>query len=95
MIGSSSSLSNVKIIIDKVALTDARVLITGSNGLLGQNLLELFLKDPENYKVVGFSRGENRSGRTDFEYHEIDITNQQLLEEKIKQIKQPIDADCL
>ena len=64
-----------------------KILITGSNGLLGQNLLELFLKDPENYKVVGFSRGENRSGRTDFEYHAIDLTNQQLLEEKIKQIQ--------
>ena len=64
-----------------------KILITGSNGLLGQNLLELFLKDTEKYQVVGFSRGENRSGRTDFDYHEIDITNKQLLAEKTKQIR--------
>lgn len=64
-----------------------KILITGSNGLLGQNLLELFLKDTEKYQVVGFSKGENRSGRTDFDYHEIDITNKQLLAEKTKQIR--------
>jgi len=64
-----------------------KILITGSNGLLGQNLLELFLKDTEKYQVVGFSRGENRSGRTDFDYHEIDISNKQLLAEKTKQIR--------
>jgi len=64
-----------------------KILITGSNGLLGQNLLELFLKDTEKYQVVGFSKGEIRSGRTDFDYHEIDITNKQLLAEKTKQIR--------
>ena len=31
-----------------------KILITGSNGLLGQNLLELFLKDPENYQSRWF-----------------------------------------
>ncbi|WKD86245.1 dTDP-4-dehydrorhamnose reductase [Polaribacter huanghezhanensis] len=64
-----------------------KILITGSNGLLGQNLIELFLKDTKNYEIFGFSRGENRSGRTDFEYQDIDITNQQLLAKKTKQIK--------
>jgi dTDP-4-dehydrorhamnose reductase len=64
-----------------------KILITGSNGLLGQNLIDLFLKDTKNYEIFGFSKGKNRSGRTDFEYHALDITNQQLLEEKTKQIK--------
>jgi dTDP-4-dehydrorhamnose reductase len=64
-----------------------KILITGSNGLLGQNLTALFLKDKNNYEIVGFSRGKNRSGRTDFEYHNLDITNKQLLAEKIKKIK--------
>ncbi len=64
-----------------------KILITGSNGLLGQNLITLFLNDTKNYEIFGFSRGENRSGRTDFEYHDIDITNKKLLEEKATQIK--------
>ncbi|NVK52705.1 MAG: dTDP-4-dehydrorhamnose reductase [Flavobacteriaceae bacterium] len=64
-----------------------KILITGSNGLLGQNLLELLLKDKDNYEVVGFSRGANRSGRTDFEYQDIDITNKELLVASILKIK--------
>jgi dTDP-4-dehydrorhamnose reductase len=63
-----------------------KILITGSNGLLGQNLIALFLKDKKNYEIFGFSRGENRSGRTDFEYQNIDITNKDLLIEKAVQI---------
>ncbi|WP_347173840.1 SDR family oxidoreductase [Polaribacter uvawellassae] len=63
-----------------------KILITGSNGLLGQNLIDLFLKDKNNYEIFGFSKGENRSGRTDFEYQTLDITNKQLLAEKAKQI---------
>ena len=56
-----------------------KILITGSNGLLGQTLTNLLLKEPDTYEVIGLSRGENRSGRYDFEYHSIDITNQQSL----------------
>ncbi len=63
-----------------------KIIITGSNGLLGQNLIDLFQKDKTRYEIFGFSRGENRSGRADFEYHNIDITNKQLLVEKTKQI---------
>ena len=60
-----------------------KVVITGSNGLLGQNVLSLLLKEKERYSVFGFSRGVNRSGRTDFEYVDIDITNQKHLREKL------------
>jgi len=63
-----------------------KIIITGSNGLLGQNLIDLFQKDKTRYEIFGFSRGETRSGRADFEYHNIDITNKQLLVEKTKQI---------
>ena len=45
-----------------------KIIITGSNGLLGQNLLNLFLSEKKKYKIFGFSKGKNRSGRTDFEY---------------------------
>ncbi len=60
-----------------------RIVITGSNGLLGQSLVNLFLETPEKYQVIGFSRGENRSGRSDFEYVSIDITDSEKLFEKL------------
>jgi dTDP-4-dehydrorhamnose reductase len=56
-----------------------KVVITGSNGLLGQSLLNLLLKDTQKYQVFGFSTGENRSGREDFSYTSIDITNEIIL----------------
>ncbi len=56
-----------------------KILITGSNGLLGQTLLNLLAKESDTYEVIGLSRGENRSSRNDFEYHSIDITNQQSI----------------
>jgi len=37
-----------------------KILITGSNGLLGQSLLDLYLKEKEEYQVIALSRGENR-----------------------------------
>ncbi|MGB1043154.1 MAG: SDR family oxidoreductase [Tenacibaculum sp.] len=61
-----------------------KVVVTGSNGLLGQTLVSLLLKEKSKYSVIGFSRGENRSGRGDFEYVSVDITDKTLLEEKLK-----------
>lgn len=51
-----------------------KVLITGCNGLLGQTLLNLLLRDKERYQVVGVSRGPNRTNRDDFIYESLDIT---------------------
>jgi len=56
-----------------------KIVITGSNGLLGQTLVNLLSKSSEEYQVYGLSRGENRSGRTDFEYYSVDITNEDQL----------------
>ncbi|WCC41816.1 SDR family oxidoreductase [Tenacibaculum finnmarkense] len=56
-----------------------KVVITGSNGLLGQSLVNLLLEEPQKYQVIGFSKGKNRSGRTDFEYSSIDITDKKNL----------------
>jgi dTDP-4-dehydrorhamnose reductase len=64
-----------------------KVVITGSNGLLGQNLIELLLNEKDKYEVIGFSRGENRSGRDDFEYLNIDITNKERLTSAILEVK--------
>ena len=63
-----------------------KVIITGSNGLLGQSLLELLLQEKENYQVFGFSRGKNRSGRTDFDYLSIDITDKNRLKNEVEKI---------
>jgi dTDP-4-dehydrorhamnose reductase len=51
------------------------VLITGSNGLLGQKLVTQLQKDP-NYKLIATSKGANRiSSVSGFIYEELDITN--------------------
>jgi dTDP-4-dehydrorhamnose reductase len=64
-----------------------KVIITGSNGLLGQSLLNLLLNEKNKYEVFGFSKGNNRSRREDFEYISIDITDKNLLHEVINKIK--------
>ena len=64
-----------------------KVIITGSNGLLGQSLLNLLLQDRSAYQVIGFSRGINRSCRGDFEYVSIDLTNSKLLEEHVRNLQ--------
>ena len=51
------------------------VLITGSNGLLGQKLVHQLQKDP-NYKLIATSKGKNRiRSITDFIYEPLDITS--------------------
>jgi dTDP-4-dehydrorhamnose reductase len=64
-----------------------KVVVTGSNGLLGQSLLKLLLQEKDTYKIFGFSRGENRSGRDDFSYVSIDITNEENLKETLLDIQ--------
>ncbi|MDB0613155.1 NAD-dependent epimerase/dehydratase family protein [Tenacibaculum maritimum] len=59
-----------------------KIIITGSNGLLGQTLVNLLLEDKEQYDVIGFSRGGNRSGRVDFKYESIDLTDSSYLQKK-------------
>ena len=63
-----------------------RVVITGSNGLLGQSLLNLLL-DASKYQVFGFSRGKNRSGREDFTYVSLDITEEVTLKKELLKIQ--------
>lgn len=61
-----------------------KILITGSNGLLGQSLLDLFLGD-KNYEVIALSRGKNRYPQTKgYVYQEIDVTNKSDLQETVK-----------
>ncbi|MDP5104944.1 MAG: SDR family oxidoreductase [Polaribacter sp.] len=64
-----------------------KVVITGSNGLLGQTLVKLLLQEKEKYQVFGFSKGKNRSGREDFNYISIDLTNEIKLKETLTEIQ--------
>ena len=64
-----------------------KVVVTGSNGLLGQNLVALLLERDSAYEVIGLSRGKNRSGREDFCYVDVDVTNHELLKRQIKTIQ--------
>ena len=54
-----------------------KVLITGSNGLLGQKLITL-LADKSGYTLIATARGDNRLGEVSkpYEYASLDITNQ-------------------
>jgi dTDP-4-dehydrorhamnose reductase len=56
-----------------------KIAITGSNGLLGQTLVNLLLNEKNEYEVFGLSRGDNRSERSDFAYHSVDITQENEL----------------
>lgn len=64
-----------------------RVVITGSNGLLGQTLVNLLLEEPNSYEVTGFSKGPSRSKRIDFKYVSLDITDQKSLKTQLKLIR--------
>ena len=64
-----------------------RVVITGSNGLLGQTLVSLLLEESNSYEVTGFSKGPNRSKRNDFNYVSVDITDQKSLKTQLKLVR--------
>jgi len=60
-----------------------RFLITGSNGLLGQKLVELLIKDIS-VETIATARGENRLPFKDsYEYFAMDITDPQQIEQVI------------
>lgn len=69
-----------------------KILITGSNGLLGQKLVELLIQkvaDGEPYNlVIATARGENRLPFTDgYEYQSMDITSREQVQEVVANIK--------
>jgi len=65
-----------------------KILITGSNGLLGQKLVKLFLIKND-YEIHAVSRGENRLiGSQGYTYYNMDITDKDKLEGLIHK-KQP------
>ncbi|MDA0778300.1 MAG: NAD(P)-dependent oxidoreductase [Bacteroidetes bacterium] len=62
-----------------------KVLITGSNGLLGQKLLDLYLTI-EDIELIATARGENRYPRKEgYIYTSLDITNEKEVQHVIAQ----------
>lgn len=56
-------------------MTQKKILITGSNGLLGQKLVKLLASKPE-VSVIATAKGTNRLSFSEgYEYLEMDITN--------------------
>jgi len=58
-----------------------KILVTGSNGLLGQKLTSL-IKQKDEYRLIATGRGENRNpDKEGYDYVSLDITNEQEVNE--------------
>lgn len=67
--------------------TKRRILITGSNGLLGQKLIELLIKD-SSVTTIATAVGKNRLPFTNlYEYQEMDITDPFAVDDIISRFK--------
>ncbi|MTI23008.1 SDR family oxidoreductase [Fulvivirga sp. RKSG066] len=63
-----------------------KILITGSNGLLGQKLVSL-LTSESSVELVATSRGENRLRAANYDYESMDITNKEEVKSIIEKHK--------
>ena len=64
-----------------------KILVTGSNGLLGQKLVHLIL-DQSNHILLATSKGENRlKSRSDFDYRSLDITDKNRVDSIVSEFK--------
>jgi dTDP-4-dehydrorhamnose reductase len=63
-----------------------KVLITGSNGLLGQKLVSL-LASTTGYEVVATGRGENRNPKGNYQYVTMDITSSRDVQQVVSNHK--------
>lgn len=68
-------------------MTKKRILITGSNGLLGQKLVELLIQKP-GVQLIATARGDNRLPFVEgYEYHPLDITDAAQVHEVLELTK--------
>lgn len=68
-------------------MSKKKILITGSNGLLGQKLV-LLLANQSDIHLIATARGKNRLPFTEgYEYQEMDITNPEQVAEVIEQVQ--------
>ena len=64
-----------------------KILLTGSNGLLGQKLVSLLIQNTD-IQLIATSRGANRMDFTDgYNYQELDITNAEQVAEVIEKMR--------
>ena len=64
-----------------------KILITGSNGLLGQKIVQQW-KEEQNFELIATARGENRITEiTGFQYVSMDITKEENVLEVISEYK--------
>lgn len=64
-----------------------KIIITGSNGLLGQKMVKLLLSKSD-YEIHALSRGENRlANKEGYTYHRIDITKKDELTKLVSDIQ--------
>jgi dTDP-4-dehydrorhamnose reductase len=64
-----------------------KVLITGSNGLLGQKLISLLREDP-NYIVIATAKGKNRfPDEKGFIYLPLDVCNREQVESIVEELR--------
>lgn len=70
-----------------------KILVTGSNGLLGQKLTDLLIQDNE-IELIATARGQNRHPKSGsdagYTYIELDITDSQSVEGLLKDVKPDI-----
>ena len=62
-----------------------KIAVTGSNGLLGQHLVQLLLQN--GYLIVAIGKGADRSSfseHTSYRYYNVDLTDQSSLEKTIR-----------
>jgi dTDP-4-dehydrorhamnose reductase len=75
---------------EKGMKTRKRLLITGSNGLLGQKLVQL-LKNHQDFELIATARGENRiSDREGYLFRSMDITVEDDIEQVFTELKPQI-----
>ncbi len=68
-------------------MSKQKILITGSNGLLGQKLVHLLKNNPE-IELIATSKGENRiSDMQGYRYHSLDIINRNKVLEAIGEFR--------
>jgi dTDP-4-dehydrorhamnose reductase len=64
-----------------------KILLTGSNGLLGQKLVQLITKENQ-YELIATARGENRLPfQENYTYHSLDVSDQLEVQALLAEIK--------
>ncbi|MCB0282475.1 MAG: dTDP-4-dehydrorhamnose reductase [Calditrichae bacterium] len=69
-----------------------KIIVFGSNGLLGQSIVDRFCSD---FEVIGASRNAaNKSLAKNIQYHQIDMTNRQEMDSLLQAEKPDIIINC-